>query len=139
MTGVCSVECLSQLIELGFTPDKSRQAAIGEGLKPGNGDGSQQLVRLHGRRQSPDEHRAERLGQHIAFRELIGPGRDKNGPRYGHLLHPGRQMSSLAMGGIIRVEFASERAHENLARVQADANLKRKAFGPTHFVGVPLD
>jgi hypothetical protein len=57
----------------------------------------------------------------------------------GKLLHPRREMRRLAYGRVVHVEIAADGAHDDLARVEPDADLDHRRVRASHLVRVLLD
>ena len=60
-------------------------------------------------------------------------------PGVGHLLHAGGEVRGLADRGVVHAQVAADRAHHDLAGVEADADLDRDALGAAHLLGVAPD
>jgi hypothetical protein len=72
---------------------------------------------------------AERLDGDGRLRQPERPLADQDRSWRGHLFHPCRQVGRLTNGGVVHVEVAPDRAHDNLARVDAHADPDDDPFG----------
>ena len=86
-----------------------------------------------------DRHRAVRLDLDVAIGEAAGGVGDERRPRPGQLLHARRQVCRLAHGAVLDVEVAADRAHDDVAGVEAHADLHVDALPPPQLVGVAAD
>jgi hypothetical protein len=86
-----------------------------------------------------DRHRAQRSGLHVALGQPEGLRGGQHGAGGGHLLHPRGQVRGLADRGVVHAQVAADRAHHDLAGVEADPDLDRNALGPPQPIGVPPD
>ena len=59
----------------------------------------------------------------IALGELQRLGREQDGAGIGELLHPRGQVRRLADGRVVHVQIAADRAHDDFAGVEPDADL----------------
>jgi hypothetical protein len=62
--------------------------------------------------------------------------RDKDRARRRHLLDARGEVRRLPDGGVVHPEIAADRAHHDISRVQADADLDRDSFPPMDILGV---
>ena len=84
-------------------------------------------------------HRAERRDLHVPFGEAQGIGGDQDRARDGQVLHACGEVGRLPDRRVVHVEVAADGAHDDLAGVQADADLDRDALAPPEVLGVLLD
>jgi hypothetical protein len=98
--------------------------------------GAQQLEHLDRFAEPSDGHRAERgdLDEALGHAQRVGGEPDAAG--HCELLHAGRQMRGRAHGGVVHAEIAADRAHDDVARVEADANLHLHALRTAKLVRV---
>ena len=65
-------------------------------------------------------------------------GRQSDRARRRRLLHPRREVSCLADGGVIHSKVVADTSHDDLTRVEAHADLHIEALRP-ELVCVPFD
>jgi hypothetical protein len=126
-----------QMLELRVASDELREAPPrcrleARSRKPGSRyleDFDRDGEPLHG-------HRAERLHGHVAFHQRQRRAREENasGPR--QLLHARGQVRGLADGGVVHVQIAADRAHDDLARVEPHLDLHVHAVLVAYLLGV---
>ena len=118
-----------ELFQLGVPAHEAREPALRCGLEPCAGHtGAYEFVHLDRLAQALHGDRAERLDRHVPLgqRERVARDQDTSGRR--QLLHSRRQMGGLAHRGVIHVEVVPDGPHDDLARVQPDANLDLDAL-----------
>src|SRR5262245_36653361 len=98
--------------------------------------GSQYLIGLDGRRKAFRDNGTKWLDSHIPLDEPIRVRCDEDGARNRQLLYARGQMARRPVRGIVHVKIALNRAHNDFARVQAYANLKRKALVPKNLLSI---
>ena len=129
-----------ELVELGSAPDEAREPPARRGLQPrARPAGARDLEDLERDFEALDRHRAQRPRLDIALGQAECFRRGQHGAGRGHLLHPRGQMRGLADRRVAHAQVAADRAHDDLAGVEADADLDRDALGPAHLFGVALD
>ena len=116
-----------QALELRVAPDEAAPALGGGAAEGARGRGADQLVDLERRVEPLDGAGSQRARAHRVAREPERVRRDEHGTGVGHLLHPRREVGRLADSGVIHVEVAADRAHDDLAGVEADAEPERHA------------
>ncbi len=138
--GPRALERLAELLQLALAADEAGEAAGGRGLEArAHRGGPGQLVDLERRREPLDGQRAQRLDLHVPLGERQRLRREQDRPRHGHLLHAGGHVGGLADGGVVHVQIAADGAHDDLAGVQADADLDGDALRAADLLGVALD
>ncbi len=104
---------------------------------PGGGDvepaslgaGSRERVDLDGIGQPPDRDRSPRRNLHVAFGEVKRGGGKQDGAGRRHLFHAGGQMGRLSHRRVVHVQVGADGTHDDLARVEAHADLDGHALG----------
>ena len=86
-----------------------------------------------------DRNGAERLRVDVALGEPQRLAGEPDRARRGELLHATGQMRRLANRGVVHSEIASDRAHDDLSRVEADANQDFHALGAAKILGIAPD
>ena len=137
-----AAERLAELLDLGLPPDEAREPARGGGLEPrAQRARPQHLVDLDGRLQALDRHRPSGLDGDEAFGEAQRVRGQEGGAGAGELLHAGREVRGLAHRRVVHAEVAADGPHDDLPRVQPDANLTSGFRGcaepPRRTVGSP--
>ena len=131
-------QCVAELVHLDLAPHERREAARRLGLQArAERREADDLEDFHGRGQSLDGHRPERLHLDVALGEAQRLAGDQGRAGPGELLHARGQVRRLADGGVVHVQVAVDGAHDHLARVEADADLHVDALAPAQFLGVP--
>ena len=123
------VEGAAELLQLRVPADEAREPPPRRGLEAGaGGAGPHQLEHLDRLAEPLDRHRAERgdLDEALGQVQRLGGEPDAAGRR--ELLHARRQVRGLAHGGVVHAEIAADRAHHDLAGVEADADLHLHAL-----------
>src|SRR5262249_48388099 len=102
------IEDLAELTELGIAADKPAKAPRRDGRKarPHRGR-ADQLIDFERTFQAFDGARSEDLHHHVPFGPAQHLRRDQDGPRYGHLLKPRRQVRRLADGRVVHPQVAA--------------------------------
>ena len=118
------LERLAELIDLRVATDEAGEPPRHRGLQARAGRaGAHDLVDGHGLGQALDRRGPERF--HLD--EPLGPPQgglgDEGGAGAGELLHPRRQMRRLADRRVVHVEVVADRAHHDVAGVEADPDL----------------
>ena len=117
----------AQVLDLGVAADEAREPAAGRGLQTRpRRPRPRQLVDLHGLGEPLHRHGTERLHLDVALGQRQRVGRDHDRAGIGELLHPRGQVRRLADGRVVHVQVAADGAHDDLARVQPDADPDRR-------------
>ena len=139
VAGADPVERAAHLFELDVAAEEARQAAREGGVQArAAGPHARDLVDVHRLAHPLDGHRAERDDGHGALGEPDGAGGRPDRLRRGRLLHAGGEVRALAHRRVVHVQVAGDGAHDDLAGVQADADLDGGPVGSPHGVGVAL-
>jgi hypothetical protein len=77
--------------------------------------------------------------EHVSLDQRQHLGRQQDRPRHRHLLHARRQVRRLPDRGVVHVEVAADRADDDLAGVEADADVHRHAERAMHALRVLAD
>jgi len=134
------VEGAAELLQLRGAADEAREPPSRRGLQTGaGGAGSHQLEHLDRLAEALDRHRAERDDLDEALGQVQRPGGEPDAAGGGELLHAGRQVRGLAHGGVVHAEIAADRAHHDVAGVEADADLDFHALGAAKLIRVAPD
>lgn len=78
----------------------------------------------------------ERSNHYIALDKPQRPRGHVNRPGRRDLLHTGRQVRRQTHGGVIHMEIAPDRAHDDLARINPDSYLERDAVRSKNLAGM---
>jgi len=131
---------LAELLQLVPAPHEAREAPGRGGMEArADGLGADDLVELDGRLEALDGAGAQRLHLHVALGETQRVRRDENGAGHGHLFHAGGQMGRLADSRVVHVQVAPDGAHDHLAGVEPDPDVKGHAQGAVDLLGVAPD
>jgi hypothetical protein len=95
------------------------------------------LVDLDRGREPLDGQSSERLDLYVSLGEGQDVGRDQDRSRHGHLLHPGGHVGRLPDRGVVHPEVGTDGAHDDLARVEPDADVHRHTLPSPQLVRVP--
>ena len=129
----------AQLLQLRVAADEARQTAADGGLEPRPRRAEpRDLVDLDGVDHALDRDRAERFHGDHALDESQRRRGQEDAAGHGELLHAGGQMRGLADGGVVHVQIAPDRPHDDLARVEPHADLHVHAVGAPRVLGVSL-
>ena len=130
----------AELIEFRVAPHEAGEAAHPRRLEPGPCcSGSRELIHFHGLCEPLHRDRADGLHGDVALGKRERVGGEPYGPRGGELLHPRREVGRLADRGVIHPEVAADRAHDDLAGIEPDANLDFDAMGTADLLRVAPD
>jgi hypothetical protein len=117
-------EDAAQVLDLGVAADEAREAAEGRGLQARSGHPRpHELEDLDRLRQALDGDGSERPHLDVALGEPEGLGGQPHGPGRRQLFHPRGEVSGLAHGRVVQAQIATNRAHHNFSRVEADPDL----------------
>jgi hypothetical protein len=137
VAGVGPLEGVGEAVQLGRAADEPGEAPGRRGLQAGaRGAGADDLVDLDWLGETLHGHGAQRLDLDEAFGQTRCVGGHQDGAGHGHLLHAGGEVGGLADGGVVHAQIAADRAHHDLARVQADADLERDPGPALDVLGV---
>jgi hypothetical protein len=78
----------------------------------------------------------ERLDLHVTLGQTQRIWADQRRPGRCQLLHARGQVRSLAHRGVVHVQIAADRAHDDLTGVEPDADLHQEALAPPYALGV---
>ena len=122
--GAGLLEGPAELLDLGVAADEARQAA-GRGRLEARSRRRRPRPLVDLDRLAKPFHRdgAQRLHLDVALGEPQGVGRQADRAGVGQLLHPRGQVRRLADRRVVHVQIAADRADDDLAGVQADADL----------------
>ena len=139
VTGPRALERLAEGVDLRLAPHEMGEPAGRRGLharahQPDPGD----LVHVHRGVEPLDGQRAQRLDLNEALRQAQRVRGNQDGPRQRRLFHPRGKVRGLADGGVVHPEVAADGAHDDLARIEAHANLDGNADGAAQLVAVPF-
>ena len=110
--------------------DERRQATDGGGLEPGaRCPDPLQIEGLDGLRQALDRHPPQAPQFDEALGEAGGGRGQPDGAGTGELLHPAREMHRRTDRVVVHAEVVADRAHQDLARMQADPDADLDAVG----------
>ena len=124
-------------VHLRLAPHEPREAAGRRSLEPrARPTGSHQLVDIHGRREAAHAHGAEGPRLHVALGEGQGVGGDEDRAGDRHLLHAPGEVGGLSHRRVVHMQVAADRAHDDLAGVDAHPHLDGHALSTPHLVGV---
>ena len=127
----------AQVLDLGVAAAEAREAAKRRGLQARPGlTRSRQLEDLDRVREALHWDGPERPDLDVALGQPHGLARQAHRPRRRQLLHAGRQVRGLAHGRVVHPEIAADRAHHDLARVEADADLGLHALRSTQLLRI---
>ena len=130
MTSLGPVQGPLKLIKLSAPLHEVGEAPGCGRLKAGSGRvDADQLERLHGLSEALDRDRTQGLDPDERRGLAEGFGGKEHRARLCHLLHPGRQVGLLPHRGVVHAEVAAYGRHDDLARIQADPDLKGDALG----------
>jgi hypothetical protein len=122
--------------QLYLPPHEGAEASRGRQLEPGaDWPGAGQLVDRHGGSEPLDGDGAERLRRDISLGKPQGVLGDEDLAGRRELFHARRQMRHLADRRVVHAQVATHRAHDDLARVQAHADLHGEAMPLTQLFG----
>ena len=111
------IQGLPHLVHLVEALYKRRYSPSG-GLKPRTcAAGTQQFICLDGRSQALEHQGPGWPDHYLLLHETQCLRGDKDGSWRRHLLHASREMRRHALGGVVHMKLASDRAHEDLAGV----------------------
>ena len=129
----------AQLVQLVAAPHEPRQAPGGRGLKA-RADRARphHFVHLDRAVEPLDLSRAQRLHLEVTLRQLERVGGEEDRAGHRHLLHPRRQVGRLPHGRVVHAQIAPDRADDDLAGVEAHADVYGHAGRPVDLVGVLL-
>ena len=96
-------------------------------------------VRLDGLGHAGHDTRTERRCHDVTLGEPHDVARHKDGARCRHLLHPRGEMRRLPHRRVVHAQVAADRAHDHLARVEADADLGARSVAAPRGIGVAGD
>jgi hypothetical protein len=130
------VEGVAELLELCVPADKAREAPPRRSFQAGAGTRPNQFEHVHRLAESLDRHRAQRGDLDEPLGQLQRPGGEPDSAGRRELLHACRQVRGLAHGGVVHTEIAADRAHNNVAGVESDADLHLDALGAAKLVRV---
>ena len=139
-TSASLLEHSAQVLDLGVATDEAREAPERRRLKARpRRSRPRQLKNLDRIGESLHGDRPERSHLDVALGEAQGLGRQPDGPRRRELFHPSGQVGGLAHGGVVHAEVRADGADDDLAGVEADADLHLDALGAAQFVGMAPD
>ncbi len=131
---------LAKAVELRRTADEAREPAHRGSLEAIAGwAGAGELVDVDGLGQALDGHGAVRRRRHVALCEAQRLRREQRRARTGELLHARREVRGLADRGVVHVQVAADRAHHDLAGVEAHPDLHAARRGRRTFGRDPPD
>ena len=119
-------------------------AAADEPAEPPGRRRAQQRVRVNGADELVDRERGvepldgpwpERVGADRRLGQPERSGRDDDRARRRHLLHPRGEVGGLADRRVVHAEVVRDRAHDDLAGVEAHPDPDAEPFEPLHLVG----
>ena len=140
LAGSRQLEQRVQPLELGAPSDESGELlAVGGPELRACRRPAHELGDLDRRVEPLDRPGAQRRDLYGALGEPKGAGRDDDGAGVRHLLHARGQVSGLAHRGVIHLQVAADRAHDDLAGVEPDANPDRDPLGLLDQLGVAPD
>src|SRR5262245_13305883 len=123
------LERLKEHRVLVFAPDEGRQV-LGHRLEAATSCAHPgQLIDVDRARHSLDRAWAERQGLDISPDERASRASQEDRTRGGHLFHPCGKMGGFTNSGVIHAKIAADGPNDDLARVEADADLDRNANG----------
>jgi hypothetical protein len=129
-----------ELRQLGIASDEAGEAASSARLQAGPDRARpRRLVDLDWIDEVLDRNGAERFHLDVAFGESERGLGEPDRSWGGELLHAGGQVGRLAHSGVIHAEVASDGANDDLARVDAHADLHLDAVGAARVLGVSAD
>src|SRR5215470_3922872 len=99
---------------------------------------SRELVDVHRLWHALDGKRPDGRDQNVAFSESPCGRTDEDAARLGQLLHPRGEMRGLADRRVVHVQIAANRAHDDLAGVEPDADFDDRGVRAPHLLGVSL-
>src|SRR5262245_5670557 len=135
-----SFERAPQVLDLHVSTDEPGEALYRGGTQPrAEGFGPDQLVGLDRIDDPLQRHGPERCNLDEALGEPEGVRGDECRAWASELLHASGQMSGLTHRRVVHVEIAADRADDDLARIESDANLDIEALAPPELFGVALD
>ena len=135
-----AAERLAKLLDLGLAPDEAGEPPGGGGLEPRTQRARpEHLVDLDGRLQTLDRHRSEGLDGDEALDEAERVRGQEGGAGAGELLHAGREVRGLSHRRVVHAEIAPDGPHDDLPRVEPDANLRPDPEGPPNLFGIASD
>jgi len=133
-------ERLADLLQFALSPDEAGETASGPGVQARAArPRPDQVVHVDRRVHPLHAHRPERLDLDVPLDEPQRVGGEEAAATGRQLLHPGGQVGGLAHGGVIHVEVGADGAHDDLARVEPDADLDGDAVGAAGLFGIASD
>ena len=130
-------ERAADLLDLGVATDEARQPSGGCDMEPASlGAGSGERIDLHGVGQALDRDRSPCHDLYVTFGALKRGGGKQDGAGRRHLLHTGREMRRLTDGGVVHVQVGPDGADDDVARVEAHADLDGYSLQAENFLRV---
>ena len=134
------IEGPANLLDLGVAAYEARQPAGGGDVKSASlGTGSGEHKDFDRARQALDRNRAPGRDLHVPFRELQRGRREQDGAGRRHLLHTRGQMGRLPDRRVVHVQIGVDGAHEDVARVDTNADLNGHSVRAEDFLGILSD
>src|SRR5262249_9098925 len=133
-------ERTADLVDLGVAADEARRPPGGGDVKPASlGAGAGEGVDLHGLGQALNRDRPPANDLHVALGQFKRRGGEQDGPGCRHLLHAGGQMGRLPDRRVVHVQIGADGPDDNLARIEAHADLDGHPVGPEDALSVLRD